>query len=148
MITDDSEANIMAKKEEKTIMKAPEQEIIKQEDMERTREHQCFIPRVDIYETEGEITVVGDIPGANQKSIDITLEKNVLTLDAFVDPDIPEGYNLVYAEYEVGDYQRNFRLSSEIDRDKIEATVSNGELRLRLPKSQEAKTKKITVKAG
>jgi HSP20 family protein len=138
----------MAKKEEKTIMKAPEQEIIQPEDMERTRERQCFIPKVDIYETEEEIFVVGDIPGANQNSMDITLEKNVLTLDAFVDPDIPEGYNLVYAEYEVGDYQRSFRLPSEIDRDKIEATVANGELRLRLPKSQEAKTKKITVKAG
>lgn len=138
----------MAKKEEKAVMKAPEQEIIQPEDMERTRERQCFIPKVDIYETEKEIFVVGDIPGANQNSIDITLEKNVLTLDAFVDPDIPEGYNLVYAEYEVGDYQRNFRLPGEIDRDKIEATVANGELRLRLPKSQEAKTKKITVKAG
>jgi HSP20 family protein len=140
----------MAKKEkeEKALMKAPEQEVVAKEDMERTRERQCFIPKADIYESENDIVVVADIPGASQDSVDITLDKNVLTIDAFVDPDIPEGYSLAWGEYEVGDYQRSFRLSSEIDRDKIEATVANGELRLRLPKAEEAKAKKIPVKVG
>jgi len=138
----------MAKKEEKALMKAPEQEVVAKEDMERTRERQCFIPRADIYESEDEIVVVADIPGADLDSVDITLDKNVLTIDAFVDPEIPAGYSLAWGEYEIGDYQRSFRLSSEIDRDKIEATVANGELRLRLPKAEEAKAKKITVKAG
>jgi HSP20 family molecular chaperone IbpA len=138
----------MAKKEDKALMKAPEQEIVASDDMERTRERQCFIPKADIYESEEEIMVIADIPGASKESVDITLEKNVLTIDAFVDPEFPEGYTLAYGEYEIGDYQRSFRLSSEIDRNKIEATVANGELRLRLPKSEESKTKKIQVKTG
>jgi HSP20 family protein len=138
----------MAKKEEKALMKAPEQEVVAKEDMERTRERQCFVPKADIYESEREIVVVADIPGASQDSIEITLDKNVLTIDAFVDPEIPEGYSLAWGEYEIGDYQRSFRLSGEIDRDKIEATVANGELRLRLPKAEEAKAKKILVKTG
>ncbi|MGD8456069.1 MAG: Hsp20/alpha crystallin family protein [Anaerolineales bacterium] len=140
----------MAKKEkdEKALMKAPEQEVVAKEDMERTRERQCFIPKADIYELEGNIIIVADVPGANQDSVEITLDKNVLTIEAFVDPDIPEGYSLAWGEYEIGDYQRSFRLSSEIDREKIEAMVANGQLRLQLPKAEEAKAKKITVKAG
>jgi HSP20 family molecular chaperone IbpA len=138
----------MAKNEEKSIMKAPEQEVITAEEMERTRERQCFVPKADIFEDNGEIVVIADIPGANQDSIDITLDKNILTIDALVDPEIPKGYTLAYAEYEAGDYQRSFRLSDEIDRDKIEAKVVNGELRLHLPKAKAAKAKKIPVKAG
>jgi HSP20 family molecular chaperone IbpA len=48
----------------------------------------------------------------------------------------------------MGDYQRSFTLSDEIDRDKIEAIVKNGVLRLHLPKAGPAKTRKITVKAS
>jgi HSP20 family protein len=78
--------------------------------------------------------------------VDVTLEKNVLSINAYIEPAIPSGFDIAYAEYEEGDYQRSFRLSDEIDRDKIEATVSDGVLRLRLPKLQEAATKKIAVK--
>ena len=138
-------------KEEKTkdkSLEVQEQEVITTGDLERTRDLQCFIPKTDIYETEEEIVVVADIPGADEKSVDITLEKNVLTIIAYVDPKIPEGYTLTYEEFSSGDYQRSFRLSSEVDRNKIEASVSNGELYLHLQKAVAAKTKKIPVKAG
>ena len=137
----------MAKKEEKAL-EVQKQEVITKEEMERTRERKCFIPKTDIYEMDEEIILVADIPGADQKSIDITLEKNILTIDAYADRNIPEGYKLAYSEYEPGDYQRSFQLSGEVDRDKIEATVTNGELRLRLPKSETTKLKKIPVKVG
>ena len=126
-------------------MEVQKQEEAPADEMERTRSRRSFIPRADIYETEKEIIVLADIPGANEKTIDITLEKNVLSITAFVEPAIPSGFEVAYAEYEEGDYQRSFRLSDEIDRDKIEATVSDGVLRLNLPKSQEARIKKITV---
>jgi HSP20 family molecular chaperone IbpA len=74
------------------------------------------------------------------------LEKNVLTIDAYIDPVRSNGYNIAYAEYEEGDYRRVFHLSDEVDRDKIEATVSHGVLQLQLPKSEHAMTKRITVK--
>ncbi len=115
---------------------------------ERTRDRLAFVPRADVYETEEAIVVVADMPGVDAESVDITLEDNVLTINGYVEPEPPEGYNLVYAEYRVGDYLRAFRLSDQIDRDGIEATVKDGVLRLYLPKVAEAKTRKITVKTG
>lgn len=129
-------------------MQVEKEEITAAEDTERTRDVRCFIPRADIYEMDDQIVIVADVPGADEDSIEITLEKNVLTLNAFVDPAAPEGHTLNLAEYEVGDYQRSFRLSNEIDREKIEATVKDGVLRLYLPKAGEARARKISVKAG
>jgi HSP20 family protein len=133
----------MAKKDQ--TMEVQEQEEAPADEMERTRSRRSFIPKADIYETEKEIIVLADIPGANEKTVDVTLEKNVLSINAYIEPAIPSGFDIAYAEYEEGDYQRSFRLSDEIDRDKIEATVSDGVLRLRLPKLQEVATKKIAV---
>jgi HSP20 family molecular chaperone IbpA len=134
----------MAKKDQ--AMEIQKQEESPAEEMERTRSRRSFVPRADIYETENEIIVLTDIPGANENSVDITLEKNVLSITAYVEAAIPSGFDVAYAEYEEGDYQRSFRLSNEVDRDKIEAVVNNGVLRLNLPKSKAAKTKKIAVK--
>jgi HSP20 family molecular chaperone IbpA len=115
---------------------------------ERTRDRLAFVPRADIYETEEAIYVVADMPGVGEDSLDITLEKGVLTLNGTVEPESPEGYALAYAEYRVGDYVRSFSLSDEIDQEAIEATLKDGVLRLTLPKITEAKTLKIAVKAG
>ena len=112
---------------------------------ERTRSRRCLVPKTDIYETEKEIVLLADIPGANEKTVSITLEKNVLTITAFIDPVPSNGYDLAYAEYEEGDYQRVFHLANEIQRDKIEATVSDGVLRLHLPKLESALAKRIAV---
>jgi HSP20 family protein len=128
-------------------MEIQQQEESPSEEMERTRSRRAFVPRADIYETDSEIIILADIPGANEKNVDITLDKSVLTITAYIDPVRSGNFDIAYAEYEEGDYQRSFRLSDEIDRDKIEASESNGVLRLRLPKSQEAATRKITVTA-
>ena len=121
-------------------------ELSKADQPERTRNRRVYIPRADIYESENEIVIVADIPGCDEQSIDITLEKNILKINGFVEPKLPEGYNLTYAEYAIGDYQRTFALSDEIDGDHIDATVKNGVLRLILPKAGPAQTHKITVK--
>lgn len=127
-------------------MEVQKKELKESEQQERTRDHRVFIPRADIYETDSEIVVVADIPGCDEQSIDITLEKNILKIIGYVEPKLPEGYNLTYAEYGIGDYQRTFALSDEIDREHIDATIKNGVLRLVLPKAGPAKTHKITVK--
>lgn len=129
-------------------LEAEKQEITTMDETERTRDRQCFIPRADIYETDDHIILLADIPGADENSTDITLEKNVLTINANVDWNMPEDYGLNYGEYGIGDYQRSFTLSDEIDRENIEATIANGVLRLQLPKAGPAKTKKISVRSG
>ncbi len=121
-------------------------EMTNTDEKERTRDRRVYIPRTDIFETENEIVVLADIPGCDEKSIDITLEKNILKIDGYVDFTPPEGYALYYSEYGIGDYQRTFSLSDEIDREHIEAKVKDGVLKLVLPKAGPAKTHKITVK--
>lgn len=129
-------------------MEVQKEEAALEEGVERTRECQCFVPRADIYEVDDQIVIVADVAGASEESIEITLEKDILTINAYVDIDEFEGYSLAFAEYEVGDYQRSFRISDEIDREKISATVKEGVLRVFLPKATEALTRKISVKAA
>lgn len=117
------------------------------EGAERTRSKKLYTPPVDIIEGGDGLFLIADMPGVDEKSVDITLEKNILTIYGAVDPEIPENRRLVSAEYGIGDYQRSFTLSDEIDREKIEATVRNGVLRLTLPRAEAAKTRKIPVKA-
>ena len=118
------------------------------EGTERTRPGKAYIPRVDIFETEDALVIVADMPGVDEKSIDIILEKNVLSLRGNVNFETPNDYSLAYCEYEVGDFERSFTLSDEIDRDNIEASISDGVLRVTLSKAGPAKTRKISVKAG
>ena len=115
---------------------------------ERTRERRVYVPLVDIVEGKDKTTVIADIPGVDESSVDITVEKNILEIYGKVDPDIPQDMRLVISEYGIGDYHRRFTLSDEIDRDRIQETVKNGVLRLILPKSEKAKTRRIEVRAG
>lgn len=124
------------------------QEMETSEDTERTRTRRAFVPRSDIYETEKEIVLVTDVPGASQENVDITLEKNILTIRAYPVEEDMDALSLIYAEYGIGDYERRFTLSDEIDREKIEAQVKNGVLTLHLPKAEEAKPKRIPVQSG
>ncbi|RMH98912.1 MAG: Hsp20/alpha crystallin family protein [Calditrichaeota bacterium] len=116
--------------------------------VERTRNTRVFLPPVDIYETHDDIVLLADMPGVNKDAIDITLEQNVLTIRAKAEPQVPEGYELAYAEYEVGDYERSFTLDETVDQERIEASYQNGVLQLRLPKAEPAKPKKIEVKVA
>jgi HSP20 family protein len=125
-----------------------EKQEISTDGAERTRARKAYVPRADIFETNEAIVVVADMPGVDQNSLDITVEKNVLSINGFVEPVHPDNYSLVYAEYEEGDYQRRFTLSNEVDQDNIQATVKNGVLRLHLPKTGPAQAKKISVKAA
>ena len=115
---------------------------------EQSASRPAFVPRADIYETEKEYVVLADMPGVDETSLDITLENNVLSIDGYVEPTQPEGYSLAYAEYRVGDYQRAFTLSDQIDREGIEAVIKDGVLRLFLPRATEARKRKIAIKAG
>jgi HSP20 family molecular chaperone IbpA len=115
---------------------------------EETASRAVFTPRADVRENGDAITVVADMPGVQEGGLDITLEKNVLTIQGSVGSGVPEGYRPIYSEYEDGDYERSFVLPEKVDRDKIEATLNNGVLGLRLPKLREAAARKIPIKVG
>lgn len=115
--------------------------------VERTRPHKVYTPDVDILERKDDILVIADLPGVDEKTLDITLEKNLLTIFGRVEPMEHEKRRLAYSEYGIGDYQRTFTLSDEVDKSRIQATIKNGVLRLVLPKAEAAKARKITVSA-
>jgi len=122
-------------------------EIQASEDTERTRDTRVFVPKADIYEENDKVFVVVDMPGTDENNIDITVEKNVLTIEGIVQKPIEGKYTPIYTEYGIGDYHRSFRISEDIDKNNINATVKDGILTLILSKSKEAAAKKITVKA-
>ncbi len=117
------------------------------EGVEYTSSRKVFTPAVDIIEQKDRTILIADMPGTDEKSVDITLEKNVLTIYGKVEPLVPEKHGLVFSEYGIGDYHRAFTLSNEVDRNRIEATVKNGILKLVLPKAEAAKARKIAVRA-
>jgi HSP20 family protein len=121
------------------------EEVTTPEGVESTRPGRTYVPRTDIYEKEDGILILADVPGVDENSLDIILEKSVLIIDAQAAQEQPEGYNLVHYEYDVGNYHRAFKLSEEVDQDKIEATIKNGVLGLYMPFASGPRTRKIQV---
>jgi HSP20 family protein len=115
---------------------------------EQTRNRRIYSPRVDIFEKEGAIVLLADMPGTDEKNINISLEKNILTITGEVDMEHRTDSRLAYAEYGVGDYSRSFSIPDDIDRDKIEAKIKNGVLSLVLPKAEPEKARRIEIKAA
>ena len=132
--------------EETKAMEVQEQEMVQTDGTERMRTRSIFVPRADIYETEEDVVVTVDMPGLSEDAIDITLEKNILTINGASNQNAPDGYSLAFAEYEPGDYERSFRLTDQINREDIEAVYKDGVLKLILPKAEIAKPRKISVK--
>ena len=115
---------------------------------EQTRPGIVFTPAVDIFENETAITVLADMPGVKAGDLNIDLRDHVLTLTG--DVQAPEGPDekIIAREYRIGRYMRQFTLSEAIDQDKVEAKLTDGVLRLSLPKVAAAQPRKIEVKAA
>ena len=115
---------------------------------EETRPAPVFSPPVDIYETEQELVLVADVPGLAKESLEIRLDKDVLTLEGAMDDSFGPGETELLREYRTGRYLRRFTLGEAIDRQGIRAKLKNGELKLVLPKAKEAKPRRIEVTAS
>jgi HSP20 family protein len=114
---------------------------------EGTRNVPVYIPAVDIYESENEIVLLADMPGVAPGDVDVDLRDNQLTLLGKVSLEERQE-RVLLQEYGVGDFYRQFTLSSRIDQGKIEASMKDGVLTLTLPKAEVAKPKKVVVKAS
>jgi len=117
---------------------------------EDTRTGPVFRPDVDILEHPDAYVVYADLPGASQETVDIQLEKGILTLDAREAIDTPPRVTgpTRYAEYRSGGYRREFRISEEIDAASVSARMRDGVLELRLPKSVASRPRRIEVSAA
>ena len=105
-----------------------------------------YQPSTDIFEDEGSLTVVMEMPGVQKENVEIKIEKNVLDVEGKIDFSNYKELEPVYTEYNVGNYTRSFTLSSAIDRDRISAKVDDGVLSVELPKVKEATSRRIEVR--
>ncbi len=131
-----------------TTMQTKQEEVVTPEERQSIRTRQTYSPAVDIFETDDALVLLVNIPGVPEENVDITLEKNQLTIRGNVEFEAPQGFKAVYGEYVVGDYRRTFSLSDEVDQDNIEATLKHGVLRLVLAKATALKPRQIVVQAG
>jgi HSP20 family molecular chaperone IbpA len=104
-----------------------------------------FVPTTDIFETEDALTVVMEVPGVNKEAVDISVENEVLKIEAKIDPSKYDGMEPLYTEYNVGHFARSFTLSNKIDQQQINAKLEDGVLTLTLKKAKEAVPRKISV---
>ena len=115
---------------------------------EETRSTLVYSPDTDIFETQDAIVVVADMPGVDDKHVDIQLENDVLTLTGRVSREAPKDMSLLYRGYSKGDYQRSFTLSEDIEREGIKARIKDGVLRITLPKARKNLPREIPVENG
>ncbi|MFH1985649.1 MAG: Hsp20/alpha crystallin family protein [Pseudomonadota bacterium] len=112
---------------------------------EQTQPGPVFTPAVDIFETQTALTLLADMPGVASEDMVIDLRDDVLTITGAVKPFEGKDEKDVLAEFEVGRFHRQFSLSEAIDQSRIEAKLTDGVLRLSLPKAKKAVPRKITV---
>ena len=108
-----------------------------------------FAPPVDVYEDEHNITLKVEVPGIDEKDIDVRVENNVLTVHGerkFEKEEKEENFRRVERQY--GSFTRTFTLPSTVDAEKVQADYEKGILKIVLPKKVEAKPKQIKVNVG
>ena len=112
-----------------------------------------FLPTVDVSESDKEIEVTADLPGIDERDIDVTLADGVLTIKGErkaekEEKDEKKSYHRVERSY--GLYTRSITLPAEVEEDKIKAEFAKGVLKIRMPKSEQAKSKvkKISIKSA
>ena len=108
-----------------------------------------FAPPVDVYEDEHTVTLKIEVPGIDEKDIDVRIENNTLTVHGerkFEKEEKEENYRRVERQY--GSFTRTFTLPNTVDQDSVQANYEKGVLKIKLAKKAEAKPKQIKVNVG
>ncbi|OHC00852.1 MAG: hypothetical protein A3G70_06640 [Planctomycetes bacterium RIFCSPLOWO2_12_FULL_39_13] len=105
-----------------------------------------YFPLSDIYETPDNFAILIDMPGVGIENMTVDMQDNELVINGEVSQETYTDEKVVYNEYNIGHYHRHFAVSDAINRDKIEAKMSDGVLAIILPKAEHVKPRKIIVK--
>lgn len=109
---------------------------------------QALAPAVDILESDMGITLLADMPGVSKDRLTIKVDGENLTIEGRAKIDVPENIELLHSEVRSPYFRRTFTLSRDLDPAKIEATLRNGVLQMHIPKSEQAKPKRIEVQVA
>ena len=108
-----------------------------------------FAPAVDVYEDEHNVTLKIEVPGVEEKDIDVRIENNTLTVHGerkFEKEEKEENYRRVERQY--GSFTRSFTLPNTVDAESVSASYDKGMLKIKLSKKAEAKPKQIKINVG
>lgn len=108
----------------------------------------ALIPPVNVIEDEGGITVTADLPGVSRDRLDVKVNGDTLVIEGEASVAVPRDLDLLYAEMRAPQFRRTFTLSRELDASKIDANLKDGVLKLRIPKVEQARPRRIEVKVG
>lgn len=102
-------------------------------------------PPVDVVEDDSGITLYADLPGVSREGLDVKVEGDTLTIEGTVSLALPENTSALYAELRTARFRRAFTLSRELDTGRIDASLKDGVLRLRVTKQEQAQPRRIEV---
>ncbi len=124
-----------------------DQTVAKREDQAQ-EPNVTLLPPVDIVEDSEGIMVKADLPGVSKERLQVHVDNDTLIIEGEAALQSPEGMQPVYAEIRSPVYRRSFTLSRELDVDKIDASMKNGVLTLRIGKTEAARPRRIDVQVG
>lgn len=104
-----------------------------------------LLPPVDVIEDSTGITLYADVPGVPKDKLHLRIEGDTLTIEGEVALDVPAGMEASHVEVNLPRYRRAFTLSQELDREKVDAELKHGVLRLRIPKAEHAQPRRIEI---
>ncbi len=111
-------------------------------------QQRAVLPPVDVFEDASGITLLADMPGVPKEQLELKVEGDALLIEGGVQSHTPDGLEAIYAELRAPRYRRSFTLSRELDTSRVEASLKDGVLKLRIPKQAHAQPRRITVTAG
>ena len=111
-----------------------------------SRPEPALLPPVDVIEDSTGITLYADLPGVPKDRLQLRVEGDQLSIEAETVLPLPQGMEATHAEVGLSRYRRSFTLSKELDADKVNAELSQGVLRVRIPKAEHAQPRRIAVK--
>ena len=103
---------------------------------------------LEMYETPDDIVINAVVPGVKSEDLNIQVQEERLILDVNLPATKMENVVWHYRELPAGQYHREISLPTPVNSDKVEATLTNGVLTLRLPKAEAVKPKKIQIKSN
>jgi len=117
----------------------------REEEAKPARQDATLLPPVDVVEDATGITLYADLPGVPRDKLDLRVDGDQLNIEAELALAVPQGMTPSHAEVSRSRYRRAFTLSKELDPEKVSAELSQGVLRVRIPKAEHAQPRKISV---
>lgn len=107
-----------------------------------------LLPPVDVVEDGNALTLYADMPGVDKDGLNIEVEGDTLLIEGRSRLSLPERAKPVYAEQRSISFRRRFTLSGDLERDKIDAQLVNGVLKVQIPKAEAARPRRIAVRSA